>query len=443
MARASIPETPEGPQPARIKGRVLQGFGALRQVLENAGRQDVARHLAAWASVDELLARSPELVPVLLNLAWEQRRDPAFGDLFLAEDGTGLAEAQDQPIAPCGRTFQQIVLSHLYASARLAFEAAEKEWATNEAKRARLQWRKEQKAARRSLMRLLRKPREPDFDPATFRLRAPMRGLYEAMKPYLLRPEQFGMVSAYALLSRAQVEVLGDLLPSFTKSEQIGYLAGLNEGDLYVLRRSARLFAEWKLGVRRPKKTARASPLPDDVPEISAEDEAKLVAEESRVFRELMAKHHHAIEELRVMGANAEKLINLLAPVFGDGIWAILDDKRALANVVNTPEHLMEVLGPFCRYVSPALSEQWLQMNDQEIIKDILKFCRETFREKEFASYLVDPSRLVVWASLPSKFNNNFKYQRDAMKSKLVRNEEDLRTVSAGIFESLRQGKVL
>ncbi|GEO82900.1 hypothetical protein [Pararhodospirillum oryzae] len=429
----------EAPQPARIKGRVQQGFLLLREILERAGRPDLAARLATWGTVDDLMLDSPELVPSLLGLAWEMRADAAFGELFKAEEGGAVVDSQDQPIAPCGRTYQQVIHSHLYASTRLAIEQADRTWAVREAKRARARWRKEQATARRSLLKMFRKPREPDFDPAEFRAKSPKRGLYEALKPYLTTPDQFSLAQSYALLTTAHIRVLGDLLPTFTRPEQIAFLAALTEGDVYVLRRCARIYGEWKLGLRRPKRPRPGT----EPPPVSEEDEARLIGEEAAIFRELMAHHHAAIEELKVMGPNAERLIDLVAPVFGDSIWSVLGDKQALHNVVNTPEHLMASLGPFCRYVTPAVSEIWLQMNDQEIIVDILKFARETFREKEFAYYLADPSRLVVWSSLPAKFNNNFKYQRDAMKSNLIRNEQDLRTVCAGVFESLRQGKVL
>jgi hypothetical protein len=149
------------------------------------------------------------------------------------------------------------------------------------------------------------------------------------------------------------------------------------------------------------------------------------------------------VDKLKEMGPTAEKLIHTVAPIFQDDLWDVFADEAALLNVINTPEHLVRALGPFCRHVPPGLSQIFLQMNDQEIIKDILRFCRETFTEKDFAFYLSDASRLAVWGGLPKKFNNNFKYQRDAMKSNLIRNEEDLRTVSGGIFESLRQGREL
>ncbi|ABC20831.1 hypothetical protein [Rhodospirillum rubrum] len=437
-ASAAPPASASRPAPVKVKGRVQEGYVLMRALLERAGHAELATRLGQWQTVDQVLAAAPELVPTLLGMAWELRNREGFSDLFAAPDG-GVVDNRADPIAPCGRSFDQIVQSHLYATARVVFTRNQGAWAVAEAKRAQARWRKEQEEAPKGLFsRLFGRKREPVFNPQDFLTRCPSHGLYEALKPHLSRLDQFALIPAYAQLRRTQAEVLGDLIARFNQPDQILFLAGLTEGDISVLRNCARIYAEFKLKLRKPK---RGRDEPDQ--RLSEEDEARLLEEESRVFRDLMSSHHKAIDELRIMGPNAEKLIHLVAPVFGDRIWAIFDDPAGLRNVVNTPEHLLPALGPFSRYVTPELSATFLQMNDQEIIKDILRFGRETFKEAEYAFYLSDSSRLPVWSSLPQKFNNNFKYQRDALKSGLVRNEMDLRTVAGGVFESLRQGKVL
>jgi hypothetical protein len=427
------------PQPVRLKARVQTGFQLLRGLLEQAGYQDLVDRIAQWETVDEVMVSSPEIVPTLLKLAWELRHDGAFKDLFQAIDGSGIVEDKAHPIAPCSRSYAQIVQSHLLACVRLGLDRAERVWAVKEARRAKARWRKQQENAPKSLLKgLFKREKEPVFDPADFRKRFPGNGLNELLKPHLKRVDQFPMIPAYIQLSTAQAKVLGDLLEQFNKPAQILFLASLTEGDISVLRNCARTYASWKLFPPKPKKR----PNQEDEP-FTEEMEQALVAEEATVFRNLLANHHKAMEKLKEMGPSAEKLIRTVAPIFGDRTWDIFADETALSNVINTPEHLVRALGPACRYVPPSLSEVFLQMNDQEIIKDILQFCREAFKEEEFAFYLSDPSRFPVWVGLPKKFNNNFKYQRDAMKSNLIRNENDLRTVSGGIFESLRQGKEL
>ncbi|MCF8481173.1 MAG: hypothetical protein K9H25_12130 [Rhodospirillum sp.] len=427
------------PQTVRLKARVQKGFQLLRGLLEKAGDQDVTKRIARWDSVDDVMIAAPDLVPTLLAVAWELRHDGAFTDLFQALDGSGIVEDKNQPIAPCGRSFAQIIQSHLFACVRLGLDKAERDWSVKEARRAQSRWRKQQAEAPKGLLKgLFKREKEPVFDPADFRRRFPGHGLYEALKPHLKRLDQFPLVPAYVQLSCAQAEVLDDLLEGFNKPDQILFLASLTETDISVLRRCARIYANWKLFPPKPKKR----PNQEDEP-FTEEMARALAVEESRVFRDLMANHHQAMDKLKEMGPSAEKLIHMVAPIFRDRIWEIFADDTALLNVINTPEHLVGALGPFCRHVPPALSEILLQMNDQEVIKDILRFCRETFKEKDFAFYLSDPSRIPIWTALPKKFNNNFKYQRDAMKSNLIRNESDLRTVAAGIFESLRQGREL
>ncbi len=427
--------------PARIKSRIQKGYSILVALLSKAGQDDLVQRLSQRKSVDEVMAGEPELVPVLLGMAWKLRADSSFADLFQSQETGAPVDTEDEMIAPCGRSFNQIKQSHLFATARLYLDRAEREFAIREAKRARIKWREQQEEARQGLKGklsgMLSKTKEPSFEPEGFRRRFPGYGLYDLLKPHLRDPSQFTMIRAYALLSTRKAEILGDLLPRFTHPDQVKYLAGLDETDIAVLRGVARTYAEVRMGLHKSRK-GRNDPAPlDDAME------RRLDKEEQRVFEDLLANHHPAIDQIRTMGKNADKLVKQLTPLFGEDVWKIIADPKVVDNVINTPDHLMSALGPFCQFVTPQLSQIFLQMNDQEIIKDVLRFCREIFKADEFAHYLSDSSRLAVWSSLPKKFNNHFKYQRDALKGGALRNEEDLRTVSAGIFESLRQGKVL
>jgi hypothetical protein len=422
-----------------LKTRVQEGYRLLRALLEKAGHREMVERLSPWDNVDAVMVNGPELVPTLLSMAWELRHDGSFANLFRAADGSGIVEDKAQPLAPCGRSYVQIIQSHLLACVRLGIDRAERDWAVKEARRAQNRWRKQKEKEPKSLFKgLFKREKEPEFKPADFRRKFPGHGLYEVLRPHLKRQDQFLLARAYTQLSVAQAEVLGDLLEEFNKPEQILFLASLTEGDISVLRGCAHIYAQWKVIPPKPKKRPN-----QDAEPVTAEMEEQVEEEEARVFRDLLANHHEAVDKLKEMGPTAEKLIHTVAPIFQDDLWDVFADEAALLNVINTPEHLVRALGPFCRHVPPGLSQIFLQMNDQEIIKDILRFCRETFTEKDFAFYLSDASRLAVWGGLPKKFNNNFKYQRDAMKSNLIRNEEDLRTVSGGIFESLRQGREL
>ncbi|MGB1027631.1 MAG: hypothetical protein ACPGYL_13810, partial [Rhodospirillaceae bacterium] len=222
---------------------------------------------------------------------------------------------------------------------------------------------------------------------------------------------------------------------------QIKAVAKLDHSDINLLRGCARVFGEVRLGLSGPGAKSQGRSAEEVAKEAAARD--ALQAAEQVAFTEMVVDHPECLDNLLTLGTNADRLIRQVAPVFGTKVWAILGNPSALDNVVNVPGHLMPALGPVSQHVSPELSQAFTHVTNPELIHDILSFAREEFGDDKLAELLLDPSRRQVWIGLAPKFNNSFKYQRDAIKSGLVKNHEDLRTVCIGIFNALRHGTAL
>lgn len=284
---------------------------------------------------------------------------------------------------------------------------------------------------------------EKTFDPREFRQYYPGHGVYFIIKPYLREEWQFSMVRAYARLRAAQAEALGPLIRFFRTPEELEPVLALRSGDISVLRGVSRAYAETRLGVpvRKPGQRGKISQAQQRKLD---ELEPEIAALESRTFESLVTEHAAGLAEVLKQGANVDDTIRRLTPVFGDGIWKLFDEPHRLRNVMNVPEHVAPALGALTQHIPPALSRVLEQVNNRELGRDIMIFASEEFDDEEtFAEICNDEQRLKIWQTIPAKFNNSFNYQADAQPGQgNIKNADDLRTVCAGLFESLRKGEL-
>lgn len=448
MVKRHIPPHGRERRVPGLRERCQEGFELLCGLLQRAGHRDLLARLGGHAMVDDVLRLNPESVPLLLEAAWELRGERRFRDLFRHQDTGQLVHERDDPIGPCGRTFNQVYQAHLYGAARLYFSRCEKEWALQYAKKEERAHHKAEAARRKSLGgRLMGALRDqvdapPTFPYQNYRALYPGHGLYDALKPYLSHPWQFALIPHYARLRTRQVVALGDLISQFDTPERVNILADLDEGDIGVIRGAARAFAAAQLGIEpRPSHAAR----PRSAAEAEAETtkRAALQAEERRVFERLLTDHLECLPRIREAGSTVETTIRRLAPVFGEDLWALFGDERRLQNAINCPDLVLDIVGPVARAIPPEVSTILMSVHDKQLLKDILRLTVEAFPAEDLERYFADPARRPVWNSLPAKFNNNYHYEANAPNDALtVKNHENLKTVCTGIFSALRSGKM-
>lgn len=432
-----------------LRQQAQKGYEVLLALLEKAGHSEFIDKLGNRRRVDDVLGELPEVVPALLDMVWELRDSPQFRPFFQAEGGGGTVTDRETPIAPCGRTFAEVVRAHLMGAARIYMDRLEKAWAIKEAKREAARHAKEQARERKSLGgRLSQATRkliagEQTFEPADFREKYPGYGVYLLIKPYLREEWQFTMVRAYARLRTRQAEALGSLITFFRTPEELEPVLALKSADISVVRGVARAFAEVRNGVGIATGAKPRSKVSAAEQRRLDEMEPAIAALESRTFEALVTEHSTGLETILKQGANVDALVRRLTPVFGDEIWRLFAEPHRLRNVLNVPEHVAPALGRLAQHVPPVISRMIEQIANRELGRDLILFAAEELGEDTFAAYVNDEDRLKIWQAIPGKFNNAFNYQPDALPGQgSVRNAEDLRMVCAGLFESLRKGQL-
>jgi hypothetical protein len=437
----------------RLREQCQQGFDTLRVLLTRAGHGALLEPIKDIEAVDDVLRRHPEVVPPMLTAAWELREEKLFADLFRHKETGELVSDRDQPIAPCGRTYNEVIQAHLYGAARLYLERLEKRWARSRARQAEVEYREVREQERSTLGgRLLGSLKEltsdqPTFSGEQFRTEYPGYGMYERIKPLLNSVEQFRLIPLYGKLQTRQVDALGDLLGYFTNERDLEALVRLNAEDIAQARGFARAFAEAKLGVsmNAGRMAANRSKGPTD-PDQEAEEAAKraqLPKEERRMFDLLLTRYLDCLPALKEAGTGAETTIRRLTGIFGDDVFALFRDETELSNAINCPEFILKIIGVSARKLSQPVAQSLNQIQNKDITRDLLGLALETFPRADFEFHISDQSRRQIWNVLPAKFNNKYNYQADAPDdAPSLRNYENLTTVCEGIFECLRTGRV-
>lgn len=430
-----------------LRPTVQTMFERLLATLRKAGRTDLLQAIGGLERVDDVLKTYPAQVPTFLELAWQLRDQPDFISFFRASDGSGPVSDRDTAIGPCDLTFDQIVRAHLYGAARLVFERREREWAERRARKelSRRQKRREQDA-RGSLPSRLMNPlktmwdSDAEVDPAQLRSLYPGHGLYPILKPYLRDPWQFAFIEHYARLSTAHARVLGHLIVHLRSATLLEQVIDLDVEELAVVRAACRAFAEAHLNI----KLERGARWEMSAAAVRERDEAeeRISVQESITFDTILVHHPAALDAIRTLGLSVRPVIRRLTPIYGQDIWDVFDSPVSLENARSVPDHLLSVLGRLSHRVPPDISAILGHIRDHALAQDLLTFARSDFTDEDLVRCLSDPSRKPIWNTLPAKFNNAYKYQRDAHSGMgTVHNNENLRTVCTGIFHSLRLGQ--
>jgi|GEM_PF-1071041 len=448
--RDGAPAKPRPERRTRPSSRpaMQMGFDRLRVLLEKAGRSDILKRLESLGTVDDVLREQPTLVPTLLALAWEMRSQPGFAPLFRGTDQRTIVSHPDTPIFPCGLSFTEVQRVHLLGATRLACERLERAWCQRRAQQERDRVRRERQQQARSslqtrLMGSLKTMLDGDGEvsPSQFRTEYPGHGVYQSLKAELQDPWQFQMLDLYARMSSAQARMVNHLIRHLTTREALERVVRMDAEDLALVRTVCRAHAKMILTLQ-----LSPDPLWQMTPEEQAD--ARIAAErvdmlENATFDALILKQPAAVEAIVTLGLrNASEVIRRLTPVFGDDMWTIMEDEQALNNARSMPNHLLTVLGPVSRHVPPGISEILNCIRDRALARDLLGLARETFPDDTLGAYLADPDRKPIWNSLPAKFNNAYRYQRDAESGSGLRNLEDLTTVARALFHSLEIGSL-
>lgn len=435
-----------------LRDRCQQGYELLRELLGRTGHKDLADQLKPYDNVDDLMKHHPELVGFFLSAAWELREEKRFQELFQQLDVGGLVTTTSQPIAPCGRTFEEVIQAHLYGAARLYFERLETHWAAARAKEEGAKYQRRMQKKKKTLTGLIVGSIKelamdaPKFTADQYREEYLSYGLYDLLKPYLTSADQFRLIPYYARLQTRQVEELGELITYFNNREELEMLANLKPEDIGQAKGFARVYAEMSLNISRHQVRMNAQKNKKRDPEEEADELArlkKLPAEERRVFELLLTTYIDCLGPMREAGGGADNTVRRLGPIFKEEVFALFRDPERLRNAINCPDFALKLIGTSSQFMRPEVGETFNQLQNRDLARDLLKIAVEEIDRPELERFISDPSLQPIWYALPAKFNNNYRYQADAPDdSNSLRNYSNLQMVSEGIFESLRTGRM-
>jgi len=426
-----------------LRPGVQAGLDRLREVLGKAGHAEALDRLNGLSKMDDVLRDQPALVPVLLTMAWGVRSTPAFAPLFMGLDERAVVDRRDAPILPCELSLDQVQRALLLGAARFACERREKAWCVKRARQEKDRQRMERQTQGRGLHKRLMAPLktmldgDEDMPPGRFRTEYPGYGLYEVLKPVLTEGWQFAFVELYARFTTPQARAVAALIPQMKTRERVQWLLAMSADDVAVIRTICRDYATMTLGL---DEAAENSPSAGEDSRDPRQIGQRVSGVETKAFETVMVAYPAAVDTMRTMGLGTMAVIRRLAPVFGADIWAVMGDEEALNNARTVPDHLLSILGPVSRYIPPEVSQILTSIRDQTLACDLMSLARETFDDESLGTYLGDPDRRSLWNALPQKFNNAYRYQRDASADDGVRNLDDLRTVAGALFRSLERG---
>lgn len=421
------------------------GYDRLRSVLERLGNERLIAPFREVPTVNEALTFRPDLIPMLMALGWELRDTKLFRDLFRHVDTGEMATDQDTPLAPCGRSFNQIMQAHLYASARRYLDRIETEWASRRAREAEAAWREsrtEDGPLKKLLNRLKGKTEDVgQFSINDYRPHYPGHGLYKALKPHLTAEWQFGLVPFYARLRTRHIEALGTALSSLRTPLQIESLGVLTPEDLSVVRGLSLVHAEAVLGHAPGSTSLLTARTPDEVARERA-TRAAVEAERNHAFVLLLTDLVDCVEPLLVSGPAAETILQRLSPTFKDDVWLLFRDPKTLTRVINCPEDLLPLFGKMARSMPAEVSQALAQIKDRKVAVDLMTMMMDEIPAERFEGLLASPDCRALWVGLPARFNSDYQYEPDAPpEASSVKNRSNLRMVAGALARSFLSGE--
>lgn len=300
-------------------------FEALqRHIAEIEGAEAIATLIKGWTKPEDIMRAYPALVPLFLDIVWRARNTPAFTDLLRTAAGE-VAEKPSDILAMSQKSFDEIVVAHLLGTMRLTCERLQKEWIATEREKRRGALSKMPVVGVVLRGLGLSRPIKVEILLADY----PQRGLYEALKPFLSRREQFGLVEALAALPTRTAAALGAIVGAVDSPAILRSIAGLNRGDMKIALEMAETFVQAVNGGPAAQ--------PDNEAADPAMARALALSDMLRAgtsFVTVAAANRHL----------ANDAVTKFAPVMKAEIWATLGDAESLRRVAECPPAVAEVL---------------------------------------------------------------------------------------------------
>lgn len=355
-----------------VRAQAQQWYDALRTHLAGA-QNDLAERLRTWATLDDLLAQYPRLVPPLLMMAWQLRHDPGFAPHFQTASGE-VAESPTTPLKPCGKSFDKVVLAHLQGAMRTYCARQEDLWLATEKTRHQPSWVVTAPVIGTFMRRALGQ-RDEDIV-----RHYPQHGLYLALKPWLRHPSQFALIEALATLPTAMVAILGDTTAGLSIESSIRNLAALETRKCKFIVGLARLYAETVIAEADAAQAGGATGPGAALAEIAGTALSQLTIDGLH-----LAKGAIAVREIA-----PDVVVKMTGPM-GHGLWRVFASAEAATNIALCPAALARAIGEAATRVNRKTSEALNAIPDKRIIATVVTAL----------SGAAGPDALAAWAASP------------------------------------------
>ena len=390
-----------------IREQAQKWFAALRGHLAAGNAQgDVAARLQAWPTIEHVLADCPPLLPPLMTMAWQLRHQASFADLFKTAAGP-TAEDTATPLVPCGKSFDDVVLSHLHGAVRLFCLNQEKAWLAAEKARYK-PGALEKIGFLAPLIRRLKKRRDQDVLG-----HYPQRGLYLALKPYLRRPGQFALIEALAALPTATVAILRDTTRGLNRDSSIRNLAALETRKCKFVTELARAFADTVIehaksegAAENPGAPITPAPVKENLAEIAG-----------MALSHLTADGLHLAKGAILVREHARDVITKMAVPMGYDFWRVFGATDGAMNIATCPAVLARALGENAAHVPRRTSDALNAIPDQRVIDSVLIGLLTAVPRAEVIVWATHPLCATVWERLANDFKQAVSQRNEAALS--------------------------
>ena len=422
-----------------FRQRAQQAYDVLRKMIADHGGSDIAEDLADKPMVEDVMRTKPEMIGALLDSVWQLRSSDQLTSYFgSAENTETLVEKYDEPIAPCKRTYDNTIQSHLYGAARLFIMRRENEWVKAKVANPDDLGKEATGGFGNFLRRMFGMKIKVNID--AVRATYPGLGLYDLIKPYLLHVDQFKYVPDYAELSTKSAAVIGDIFEDLRSSSALRAACRLSPDGLTNAKGCAHAYAESEVfaaAMEADQDAVRKRNI--ETLRRDKELTEKIKRRTATVFADILNNHFECIAFVERHKAGAEAVVRALAPLYQEDTWTVLAEEGAVENVINCPANVTKELGRDARYVDVQVSKYISQMNYPDIGRDLIKMLQAELSEEDYRRALQDEAAVKVWEAVPGLVNNEFKYQHDAKTTdKEIKNFEDLKTEVAPVIQDLK-----
>ncbi len=362
-------------------------FDALRlHITEVEGADAIATLIQGWQKPEDVMQAYPALVPLFLDIAWRARKAPGFIELFRTDAGE-VAETPSDVMALSQKSFGDIVIAHLMGTMRLVCERRKNEWLAEEPERRRGTLSKMPivGAALRGLGLL--SPVKTEVLLADY----PQKGLYEALKPFLLRREQFALVEALSALPTRTVSMLGPVIGALHAPAPIRSLADLDRASVKIAIEMAETFVEAR---------GALDAVPKDMPATPAAPVGKALAEmlcAGPAFMAVAVSHRDL----------AKDAITKFAPVMQGNIWTVLKDAESLRRIAECPGAVAAELQALTAEIHERVSIALAEITDARAATFAVSTLRAGVGPETFLCWIRDDAYLSGWKQLVQNINRD------------------------------------